>query len=79
MVADPLSRKSLHMAILMVRELDIYEMKESQKLDVAVVDHLSVNEDEDFKVGENGILKFRNRVYVSDVPKLKKTILEESH
>lgn len=37
------------------------------------------SEDEDFRVEENGILKFRNKVYVLDVSELKKTILEESH
>lgn len=47
--------------------------EESQKLDVGLVDHLSPvdqNVDEDFRVDENGILKFWNRVCVLDVPKL---------
>lgn len=47
-----------------------------------MVDHLSSvgqNGDEDFRVYENGILEFRNRVCVLDVLKLKKMILEESH
>lgn len=33
----------------------------------------------DFSVDENGIMKFQNRVCVSDFPELKKRILEEGH
>ena len=45
-----------------------------------LVNHLSsVNEDKDFGVDENGILKFWNRVCVHDITELKRTILEESH
>ncbi|XP_050902445.1 uncharacterized protein LOC127135869 [Lathyrus oleraceus] len=60
----------------------LYEIKDGQKLDVSLIDPLSLvnqSEDEDFKVDENGILKFRNRVCVPGVSELKKTILEESH
>lgn len=58
------------------------EIRESQKMDVVLVDCLSSinqSEDEDFKVDENGILKFWNRVFVLDVSELKKKILEKSH
>lgn len=47
---------------------------------MALVDHLSSsNEDEYFKVDENVILKFQDRVCVPDMPELKKTILEDNH
>lgn len=109
-VANDLSRKSLHMATLMVRKLDLIEqfiylslvckltmdsvesgmlkltngfldeIRESQKLDVSLVDRLSsTNEDEYFRVDENGILKFQDRVCVPDVPELKKITLEKRH
>ncbi|XP_050876922.1 uncharacterized protein LOC127080655 [Lathyrus oleraceus] len=56
------------------------EIRESQKSYVALVDYFSsANEDKDFRVNKNGILKVRGRVCVPGVSKLKKTILEESH
>lgn len=56
------------------------EIKESQKMDVALDDRLPlVNEDENFRVYENRNLKFHNRVCVPDVSEFKKIILEESH
>ncbi|MCI82195.1 hypothetical protein A2U01_0103469, partial [Trifolium medium] len=33
----------------------------------------------DFGVDENGVIKYRGRVFVPDVPELKKMILEEGH
>lgn len=35
--------------------------------------------DADFRRDDNGVLRFQNRVYVPDVPKLKRMILEEIH
>jgi hypothetical protein len=111
-VADALSRKSLHMSSLMVKELNLIEefrdlslvcevtprsvrlgmltltnpflegIKEGQKVDVKLAEKLVlINEgkDTDFKVDENGIMKYRGRVCVPDVPKMKKMILEEGH
>lgn len=73
---------SVRLSMLKLTSGFLDEIKESQKLDVALVDHMSsVNqgEDEYFRFNENGILKFRNRVCVHDASELKKTILEESH
>ena len=57
-----------------------HDIRESRKLDVGLVDRLSSvdhNGDEDFRVYENGILKFQNRVCVYDVSERKGMILEE--
>lgn len=33
----------------------------------------------DFRIDENGVMRFRDRVYVPDVSELKKSIIEEGH
>ena len=33
----------------------------------------------DFKIDEKGVIRFRDRVCVPDLPELKKMILEEGH
>ena len=111
-VADTLSRKSLHMSSLMVKELDLIEqfrdlslvseltpcgeklgmlkltsnildeIKNGQKEDLELVDRVVlVNQGKgvDFRLDENGVLMFRDRVCVPDVLELKKQILEEGH
>src|SRR3954463_751465 len=111
-VADALSRKTLHMSMLMVKELDLIEqfrdlslvcegtltsvklgmlkltsgileeIREGQKSDVSFVDKLTlINQGRggEFRIDENGIMRFGNRVCVPDVAELKKSILEEGH
>ncbi|XP_050895763.1 uncharacterized protein LOC127102436 [Lathyrus oleraceus] len=111
-VADALSRKSLHMSMLMVRELELIkqfrdmslvyeetpnsvklgmmkltsgileEIRESQKSDLGLVDRLTlINQGSggDFRVDENDVMRFRDRVCVLDVQEIKKSILEEGH
>ncbi|KAI5431677.1 hypothetical protein KIW84_035730 [Lathyrus oleraceus] len=111
-VADALSRKSLYMSMLMVKELDLIEqfrdlslvcesthnsvklgmlkltsgildeIREGQKSDVFLVDKLTrVNQGQggEFRVDENGVLKFGKRVCIPDITELKKSILEEGH
>jgi len=111
-VADALSRKSLHMSALMVKELELIEqfrdlslvseltpegvrlgmlkltsnileeIKNGQKEDLELVDRVVfVNQGKggDFRLGENGVLMFRDRVCVPDVLELKRRILEEGH
>src|SRR4051812_47081569 len=111
-VADALSRKTLHMSMLMVKELDLIEqfrdlslvcegtptsvklgmlkltsgileeIREGQKADVGLIDKLTlINQGKsgEFRVDENGILKFGDRVCVPDVDELPKRILEEGH
>ena len=36
-------------------------------------------QENDFKIDENGVVKFRGRVCVPDVPELKKMIFDEGH
>lgn len=55
---------------------------EGHKSDLGLVDWLLlINQGKEFKfrVDENGVMRFRDRVCVSDFPKLKKIILEEGH
>jgi len=107
-----LSRKSLHMSTLMVKELKLIELfrdltlvceltpesvklgmlkltsnileeiKKGQKEDLELVDHVVlVNQGKsvDFRLNQHGVLMFRDQVCVSDVPELKKRILDEGH
>ncbi|CAJ2661820.1 unnamed protein product [Trifolium pratense] len=112
-VADALSRKSLHMSSLMVKELELIEefrdlslvcevtpksvklgmlkltnpflenIKECQKTDKKLMEKLALVVEEgkeaNFKVDENGVVRFHGRVCVPDVPEMKKMILEEGH
>jgi len=111
-VADALSRKTLHMSALMVKELELIEqfrdlslvseltpegvrlgmlkltsnileeIKNGQKKDLELVDRVVlVNQGKggDFRLDENSVLMFRDRVCVPDVLELKRQILDESH
>jgi hypothetical protein len=58
------------------------EIKNGEKEDLELVDRVVlVNQGKgvDFRLDENGVLMLRDRVCVSDVPELKKRILEEGH
>jgi len=111
-VVDALSRKTLHMSALMVKELELIEqfrdlslvseltpegvrlgmlkltsnileeIKNSQKEDLKLVDRVVlVNQGKggDFRLDENDVLMFRDRVCVPDVLELKRQILDEGH
>ncbi|GAU49783.1 hypothetical protein TSUD_369070 [Trifolium subterraneum] len=93
-VADALSRKSLHMSSLMAKELELIEgmmkltnpflekIREYQKEDEKLMKRVALmieGQENDFKVDENGVVKFRGRVCVPDVPELKKMIFDEGH
>jgi len=111
-VADALSRKTLHMSAMMVKEFELLEqfrdlslvyelsaqnvklgmlkidsdflksIKEAQKVDVKFVDLLidsHQTEDSDFRVDDQGVLRFRGRICIPDDDEMKKMILEESH
>jgi len=111
-VADALSRKSLHMSCLMVKELELIEqfrdlslvceltsgsvklgmltltsnileeIKVGQKEDLGLVYRVLLvkqGKGVDFRLDQNGVLMFRDRVCVPDVPELKKRIFNEGH
>ena len=57
-------------------------IRESQRTDLELVDRLAlINQGRggDFKIDDNGVIKFRDKICVPDVPELKKSILEEGH
>lgn len=111
-VADAVSIKSLHMSMLMVRELELIdkfkdtslvhektpnsvklgilklvsgiliEIREGQRFDLSFIYCLILinqNTSGNFIIDENGVMRFRDRVCVLDVPELKKSIPEEDH
>ncbi|GAU35775.1 hypothetical protein TSUD_61360 [Trifolium subterraneum] len=111
-VADALSRKSLHMSSLMAKELELIEefrdlslvcevtsnsvklgmfkltnpflekIRECQKEDEKLMKRVALvteGQENDFKTDENGVVRFRGRVCVPDVPELKKMIFYEGH
>lgn len=54
------------------------ETRKGKKIDLGLIDRLKlINQGKkgDFKVDENGVIRFRDMVYVPDVPKLKSIIL----
>ncbi|MCI63029.1 hypothetical protein A2U01_0084286, partial [Trifolium medium] len=40
---------------------------------------ISEGKEVDFEIDENGVMRYRGRVCVADVPELNKKILEEGH
>ncbi|WVZ19293.1 hypothetical protein V8G54_006615 [Vigna mungo] len=68
-VADALSRKAVHISALMVREIELVENFRDLKL----------QKGKNFSVGADGILRFRGRVCVPNIPELRRLILEEGH
>ncbi|XP_050915387.1 uncharacterized protein LOC127130418 [Lathyrus oleraceus] len=58
------------------------EIRESQKSYLGLIDRLALinqGKEVDFKIDENGVMRFRGKVCVPDFPELKKKILEEGH
>jgi hypothetical protein len=107
-VADALSRKTMHMSAMMVKEFELLEqfrdlslvcelspqsvklgmlkidsdlmksIKEAHKMDVKFVDLLVASnqiKDSDFKVDDQGVLRFRGRICIPDNDEMKKMIL----
>lgn len=55
-------------------------IRESHRTDLDLVDRLAlINQGRggDFKIDDNGVIKFCDRICVRNVPELKKSILEE--
>jgi hypothetical protein len=58
------------------------EIKEGQKTDLELIDCLTLindGQEVNFKIDENEITKFWDRVCVSNIPELKQSIFEEGH
>ncbi|XP_027936221.1 uncharacterized protein LOC114191247 [Vigna unguiculata] len=67
-VADALSRKTVHTAHLMIKEVELLE-EERQLLDASldrVREQLGSEEARDFALSDDGILRFRGRVCIPD-------------
>src|SRR4051812_23199833 len=58
------------------------EIRNGQKFDVGLVDKLTlINQGRggEFRIDENGVMRFGDRVCVLDVAEIRKSILEEGH
>ncbi|MCI40923.1 hypothetical protein A2U01_0062156, partial [Trifolium medium] len=74
--------KSVKLGMLKLMNPFLEKIKECQKTDKKLIEKLVlVNEGKktNIRVDENGVMRFRGRVCVPDVPKLKKMIMEEGH
>jgi len=74
--------ESVKLGMLKLTSDILEEIKKGKKEDLELVDHVVlVNQGKsvDFRVDQNGVLMFRDRVCVPDVPELKKRILDEGH
>jgi len=77
-----LSPKSVKLGMLKIDSEFFISIKEAQKVDVKFVDlmvGIDQTEDSDFKVDDQGVLGFRDRICIPNNDEMKKMILEESH
>ena len=77
-----LSPQSVKLGMLRIDNEFSNSIKEAQTTDVKFGDLLVDNnqtEDIDFKVDDQGVLRFRGRICIPDNDEMKKMILEESH
>ena len=78
-IQDP---QSVMLDILKQTSSVLKEIKEGQKLDLGFIDQsllFNRGKEVDFRVDENGVMIFRDKVCVPQFPKLKKRTLEEGH
>jgi len=76
------SSQSVKLRMLKINSEFLNSIKEAHKVDVKLVDLMIVNnlaEDSDFKVDDQGVLRFRGRICIPANDEMKKMILEESH
>ena len=77
-----MSSQSVKLGMLKLDSEFLNSIKEAQKADVKLVDLMVGNnhtEDSEFKVDDQGVLQFQNRICIPDNAEMKKMILEESH
>lgn len=76
-----LNPDSVFLGMLKVNNDFLGEIRENKKLDLKLVDLIStmvLDENNDFKVDDSGVLIFRNMICVLDNNNLRKMILEDS-
>ena len=81
-LVSELTPSGVKLGMLTLTSNILEKIKEGQKADLELMDHvvfLNQGKGVDFKLNENGVLIFSDRVCVPDVPELKKRILEEGH
>ena len=74
--------QSVMLGMLNINNEFLDSIRETQKLDVKLVDSMvgiDQSENSDFKLDDQGVLRFRNRICIPDDAEMKKVILEESH
>ncbi|CAJ2651899.1 unnamed protein product [Trifolium pratense] len=80
---DIASVKSVKLGMMKLTNPFLENIKECQKTDKKLMEKLAIVVEEgkeaNFKVDENGVVRFHGRVCVPDVPEMKKMILEEGH
>jgi len=77
-----MSSQCVKLGMLKIDSEFLNSIKEAQKADVKLVDLMvgyNQTEDSDFKVDNQRVLRFRNRICIPDDAKMKKMIMEESH
>ena len=77
-----LTPKTLKLGMLKLTSNILEEIKKGQKEDLELVDRVVlVNQGKgvDFGLDQNGVLMFRDRVCVPNMPELKTRILDEGH
>lgn len=81
-LVSELTPSGVNLRMLKLASNILEEIKNTQKEDLELVDRaVLVNQGKsvDFRLDENGVLMFRDRVCVLGVPELKKRILEKGH
>ncbi|XP_058727100.1 uncharacterized protein LOC131598524 [Vicia villosa] len=73
---------NMKLGMLRINSSILEVIREGQKIDLSLVDWLLLinqGNEGDFRVDENGEMRFRDRVFIPDVPELMKSTLEEGH
>nr|KYP52342.1 Retrotransposable element Tf2 [Cajanus cajan] len=81
-VADALSRKSIHMSSMMVKDEFLRQVGQKQLHDVGLVKLLGllgIEKAVGFELRRDGILRFKGRICLPHDVELKRAVLEEGH
>ena len=76
------THNSMKLGMLKLASGILEEIREGQRSDLSLIDRLTlINQGNigDFRVYENGVMRFRDRVYVPYMPEIKKRILDDGH